>query len=66
VHNSIENIIADESIPPSYKMNSIIWNSNNGNIDLDILESYLRLNSSNAETSFRKLLSVYDLKKYKN
>ncbi len=66
VHNSIENIIADESIPPSYKMNSIIWNSNNGNIELDILESYLRLNSSNAETGFRKLLSVYDLKKYKN
>ena len=64
-HSTIDEIINDESISPSYKMNSIIWNSYQGNINLEILEEYLRLNTSNSDTGYRKLLSVYDLKKYK-
>lgn len=64
-HNTIEEIMDDESISPSYKMNSIIWNSYKGYISLEILEKYLRLNTSNSDTGYRKLLSVYDLKKYK-
>lgn len=66
VHTSIDNIISDDSIPSSYKLNSIIWNSYEGNIELEQLEAHLRLDTSNAETGYRKLLSVFDLKKFKN
>ena len=65
-HNSIEEIEEDESIPASYKMNSIMWNTHNGNISLNIVEDYLRKHTSTSKTEYRKLLSVYDLKKYKD
>lgn len=60
-HPNIENIIDDESIPSSYKMNSILWN----NISLDDVEKFLREDLLTTDTNYRKLLSVYDLKKYK-
>lgn len=63
-HTSIDDIISDETIPPSYKMNAIIYNAYNDNIDIDEIEKYLRENTSTTDTSYRKLLSVYDLKKY--
>lgn len=63
-HTSIDDIISDETIRPSYKSNSIIWNTYNDNIPLDIIETYLKENASVTDTDYRKLLSVYDLKKY--
>ncbi len=57
-HNSIEEIEEDESIPASYKMNSIMWNTHNGNISLNIVEDYLRKHTSTSKTEYRKLLSV--------
>lgn len=63
-HTSIDDIINDETISSSYKMNSIIWNSYKNNISLEDTEKYLRENPSTTDTSYRKLLSVYDLKKY--
>jgi hypothetical protein len=63
-HKNIDDIINDETIPSSYKMNAIIFNAYHENIDLDEIEKYLRENPSSTETSYRKLLSVYDLKKY--
>lgn len=64
VHTNIDDLIDDETIPSSYKMNSIIWNTHEGNISLDNVEYYLRENSSMTDTNYRKLLSVYDLKRY--
>lgn len=64
-HPNIENIIDDESIPSSYKMNSILWNTFQGNISLDDVEKFLREDLLTTDTNYRKLLSVYDLKKYK-
>ncbi|WP_129019532.1 SIR2 family protein [Edaphocola flava] len=64
VHQSIEGIIEDESIPNSYKMNSIIWNTYESNLNLDEVELYLRDNFSISDTFSRKLLSAYDLRKY--
>lgn len=63
-HNNIDDIINDETIPSSYKMNAIIYNAYHENINLDEVEKYLRENTSSTDTSYRKLLSVYDLKKY--
>jgi hypothetical protein len=45
-------------------MNAIIFNAYHENIDLDEVEQFLRENTSSTDTSYRKLLSVYDLKKY--
>jgi hypothetical protein len=64
-HNSIDAIMDDETISSSYKANSILWNTHQGNISLDIVESYLKDNLSTTNTDYRKLLSVYDIKKYK-
>ena len=63
-HKNIDDIISDETIPSSYKMNAIIFNAYHENIDLDEVEQFLRENTSSTDTSYRKLLSVYDLKKY--
>lgn len=63
-HTNIDDIINDETISSSYKMNAIIYNAYNDNISLDEIEKYLRDNPSTSDTSYRKLLSVYDLKTY--
>lgn len=63
-HISIDDIINDETIKPSYKSNSIIWNTYNDNIPIDSVEAYLKENTSVVDTDYRKLLSVYDLKKF--
>ncbi len=63
-HKNIDDIINDQTIPSSYKMNAIIYNAYHENIDLDEIEKFLRENPSSTDTSYRKLLSVYDLKKY--
>lgn len=65
-HNKIEDIINDEHISASSNMNSIMWNTFQGNIELDEIEAFLRENTSTTSTEYRKLLSVYDLKKYKD
>ena len=65
IHNSVENVINDEHISTSSKMNCIIWNTYEGNIDLENIEMYLRNYNLTTSTEYRKLLSVYDLKKFK-
>jgi len=65
-HVAIDDIIKDEHISPSSKMNCVLWNTFYGNIPLDEVEAYLRENPSTTSTEYRKLLSVYDLKKYKD
>ncbi|WP_026976427.1 SIR2 family protein [Flavobacterium tegetincola] len=64
-HTTVEDIINDEHISASSKMNSVMWNTFQGNINLDEIESFLREYSPTTSTEYRKLLSVYDLKKYK-
>ena len=64
-HTSIENIKNDENISPSSKMNCIMWNTYKGNIDLEDIENFLRVIASTTSTEYRKLLSVYDIKKFK-
>lgn len=63
-HTNIQDIMDNETIPSSYKNNSIIWNTYNENIPLEEIELYLRKNVATNDTNYRKLLSVYDYKKY--
>ena len=63
IHSTVKSILNDNDIPTSYKMNCIIWNTFKGNISLDEVESFLKTDHSN-ETAYRKLLTLYDLKKY--
>ncbi|CAI2767367.1 SIR2 family protein [Flavobacterium collinsii] len=65
-HKTIESVIIDEHISPSNKMNCVLWNTFYDNIPLDEVELYLRENPSTTSTEYRKLLSIYDLKKYKD
>lgn len=64
-HNSVNNILEDESIAPTHKINSIVWNLLNNNVDISDVEVFLRENIKDSNKSdFRKLLSAYDYKKY--
>ncbi|QDW20478.1 SIR2 family protein [Flavobacterium sp. KBS0721] len=65
-HGSIDGIMEDEHIPPSSKMNALMWSTFQDNINLDEIEQFLREKMSTTSTDYRKLLSVYDLKKYNN
>lgn len=66
VHHSTEEVLSDASIPISYKINSIIWNTSEDNIPLENLEAFLRAYEKKDNSEYRKLLSIYDLKKYEN
>lgn len=64
-HKTIDSIIADVNISPTNKMNCVLWNTFHDNIPLDEIELHLRENPSTTSTEYRKLLSIYDLKKFK-
>ncbi|GIM53004.1 hypothetical protein CAPN004_20340 [Capnocytophaga cynodegmi] len=65
IHSSIDDIMNDSEISTSYKINCIIWNTYNGNMNIDEIEKYLREDMLKTDTNYRKVLSVYDLIKYK-
>lgn len=63
-HIKVSDILDDNNISASYKKDSILWNTFQGNIILEEIEDYLRKYNLPKDTNFRKLLSVYDYKKY--
>lgn len=63
-HSSIEEVFEDSDITESNKINALIWLVNSGAIDLIEVENYLRDFNGKSATPYRKLLCVYDLKKY--
>ena len=65
-HNSAHDIDEDTSIAASYKNQAIMASVNSGNIPLDDLEKYLRSFpvEKRKDTGYRRLLCLYDLKKY--
>ncbi|MBC6005045.1 SIR2 family protein [Paeniclostridium sp. NSJ-45] len=62
---SIEEINSCEFISNTNKMPAIIWSVLEGNIDLNIVEEYLKNFDDKNHTNYKKLLCAYDLKKYK-
>jgi hypothetical protein len=64
-HNSISDILSDNSIAGSYKYSAIIWGMFSKKISLNDIETYLRPYPDKKSTDFKKMLCVYDYFKYK-
>lgn len=65
-HNTIAGILDDKAISPGYKTSAIFWAVWHGTVELDDCEKYLRGFEKKSGTDYRKLLCVYDYKKYKD
>ncbi|MFF3923321.1 SIR2 family protein [Paenibacillus lactis] len=64
-HQSINSILEDENIPQTKKLSAVILGILYERIDLSSVEEYLRDYPDNKKTTnYRKLLCVYDYKKY--
>lgn len=63
-HSSIKEILDDANITKSSKINAILWLSNTGDIELDELEIFLRSFEDKSDTPYRKMLCIYDQKRY--
>ena len=63
-HTSINDILDDITISTTSKVNAILWAIHNDQINIDIVEQYLRNYSVKNTTNYRKLLCAFDLKKY--
>jgi hypothetical protein len=63
-HSSIILVQQDESISKSNKINAIACGINNDCISLSEAEDYLRQYQSKNTTDYRKILCIYDFKKY--
>lgn len=65
-HSSINEVYKDTNITDSNKISAIFWLAHTGDIGLDELESYLRNFEDKSDTPYRKLLCIYDQKRYGN
>jgi len=65
-HVTIAGILDDKGVSPGYKTNAIFWAVWHGSVELNDCEKYLRGFEKRSGTDYRKLLCVYDYKKYKD
>ncbi|MCP2035479.1 hypothetical protein L1279_002490 [Planomicrobium sp. HSC-17F08] len=63
-HVSIEGVLQDDTISVSNKNLAIIFGIMNDNIDIESVEKFLRNYTDEKTTDYRKILCVYDYKKY--
>jgi hypothetical protein len=63
-HSSIEMILGDDLISNYRKLEAIIYSVMNDLIDLNIIKKYLNETVFTVELDYKKLLCVYDYKKY--
>ncbi len=61
---SIIEILSDDSVTPSNKINAIFWSTIEQKISLDDVEKYLKEFNNKSDSSYRKLLCAYDFVKY--
>lgn len=64
VHTSIESILVDGEISNTYKINAIAWAIWNNQLNHEEVADYLRNFDAKHTTEYKKLLCVYDYKKY--
>lgn len=64
VHSSIQGILEDENVSRTRKISAIVKGVLNNRITLEDLEFYLKDYPNKKETDYKKLLCVYDYKKY--
>jgi len=63
-HTTIDDLLKDNTIPDSYKDNSIMWNTHEGNLEIDDVENHLKKMIDKNCTNYRRVLCAYDLRKY--
>lgn len=63
-HPTINDIINDDNIAPSNKPSAIIWSIYHNTMELNEVEKYLREYKEQKNTSYNKILCVFDYKKY--
>jgi len=63
-HQQCEGIYSDDSITRTNKINSIIWSVWHGHINPDDIRELLKTMPDKKGTDYRRLLCVYDYKKY--
>lgn len=63
-HNTILGILGDTRIADSKKTTAIILGIVHGRIDLGLVEDFLRNYEDKKSTNYRKIICVYDYKKY--
>lgn len=64
IHTTTEKIVSDESITYANKHLAILWSTYNDYLDLSDVKEYLLSYEDKKSTQYRKLLCVYDFKKY--
>jgi SIR2-like domain len=63
-HGTIDEIMRDDLITTSSKDSAIFWSTYNDKLVLEDVEQYLLNYAYKKSTSYRKILCVYDFKKY--
>ncbi|WP_104494540.1 SIR2 family protein [Acinetobacter indicus] len=64
--NSINDILASDKIPESYKIDYIFYKVFNNLIGEEELKDYLMQIDGDLDSNYKKLLCLYDFKKYEN
>ena len=63
-HSSIQSILDDESISDTYKNNAIAWGIWNKQLPEDEIVNYLKNFEDKKDTHYKRLLCMFDYKKY--
>ena len=63
-HTTLQEIIDDESITRPNELNAIMWSTWHDNLSLDEVEGFLKKMPDKRGTGYRRLLCVYDYKRY--
>lgn len=64
--NNIDDILITSNIPESYKIDYIFYKVFNNSISPDDLKNYLIKIDGDLDSNYKKLLCLYDFKKYEN
>jgi len=62
IHHSVQEVLDSDRVIQSQKINCIIWNFIESNINMDDMKDYLFNYTHKTTTEYRKLLVVYDYK----
>lgn len=65
-HDNIKAIIDDDHITRGNKLNAVFWSIYNENLEYSDIENFLENIGNKKDTQYRRLLCVYDFKKYDN
>lgn len=63
-HTKLQEIFDDDTVTRPNELNAIMWSTWNDNISLDEVEAFLKKMSDKKGTGYRRLLCVYDYKRY--